>query len=274
MRSTAIRKASRVVGYIRVSTEAQAESGLSLDAQRAKLQAYATAMDLELVAIVEDAGESAMSLVRAGLARVLGMLDAGEVDGVLVAKLDRLTRSVRDLADLIERYFAERPTVRACTLLSVADSIDTRTAAGRLVLNVLASVGQWEREVIGERTREAQDVLRDRGVKLGRPRAVLDLDAARRRLAEGATQAQVARELGVSVPTLVGHLARRLRPGGRNGESGEAHARIAYFLGSTDPIRVGLARGWPETGVSVRSRGPTVYALSHMVTYRGGSSLQ
>jgi site-specific DNA recombinase len=209
MGKTAVRKASRVVGYIRVSTEKQADSGLSLDAQRAKLTAYATALDLTLVAIVVDAGESAKTLDRPGLARVLAMLDAGEADGVLVAKLDRLTRSVRDLADLIERYFSERPTVRACTLLSVADSIDTRTAAGRLVLNVLASVGQWEREVISERTTEALDVLKARGVKLGRPVRVFDVVEASRQLAEGSTQAATARAMGVSVPTLVARLARR-----------------------------------------------------------------
>ena len=62
-------------------------------------------------------------------------------------KLDRLTRSVRDLADLVDGYFSKR-----AALLSVSEQIDTRSAAGRLVLNVLSSVGQWEREAIGERT--------------------------------------------------------------------------------------------------------------------------
>lgn len=201
-------KGSKVIGYIRVSTIAQADSGLSLEAQRAKLTAYATALDLTLVAIIEDAGESAKTLDRPGLTRALAMLDTGEADGLLITKLDRLTRSVRDLADLIERYFSERPTVRSCSLLSVQDSIDTRTAAGRLVLNVLVSVGQWEREATAERTRDALQALRARGVKLGRPCAVLDLDAARTRLAEGATQEQVASELGIAVKTLRGALRR------------------------------------------------------------------
>jgi site-specific DNA recombinase len=70
---------------------------------------------------------------------------------LLVVKLDRLTRSVRDLGTLVERYFA---TGKAA-LLSVSEQIDTRSAAGRLVLNVLASVSQWEREAIGERTAAA-----------------------------------------------------------------------------------------------------------------------
>src|SRR5947209_965803 len=115
-----MKKPVRVVGYVRVSSDQQAESGLSLAAQESKLRAYAVATDLELVDVVVDAGQSARDLDRPGLARMLTMLDAGDVDGVLVAKLDRLTRSVRDLADLVERYFAKR-----AALLSVGDSIDT-----------------------------------------------------------------------------------------------------------------------------------------------------
>lgn len=154
--------ATRVVGYIRVSTEGQADSGVSLEAQRAKLAAYAVAMDLDLVAVHLDAGLSAKTLARPGLQAALAALDSGEVEGLLVAKLDRLTRSVRDLGDLLERYFATR-----FSLLSVADSIDTRSAAGRLVLNVLGSVGQWERETGSERTRDALAHLKAKGVRLG-----------------------------------------------------------------------------------------------------------
>lgn len=79
------------------------------------------------------------------------MLRAGQADAILVVKLDRLTRSVRDLGELVERYFA----TGRWALLSVSEQIDTRSAAGRLVLNVLASVAQWERETTGERTSAA-----------------------------------------------------------------------------------------------------------------------
>jgi DNA invertase Pin-like site-specific DNA recombinase len=92
----------------------------------------------------------------------LSLLKDGHASGLLVTKLDRLTRSVRDLGDLVERYFTTQ-----CALLSVSDSIDTRTAGGRLVLNVLASVSQWEREAVGERTRDALAHLRSSGVRLG-----------------------------------------------------------------------------------------------------------
>jgi site-specific DNA recombinase len=154
---------TRVVGYTRVSTEAQADVGISLDAQRAKLKAYAEAMDLELVTIEEDAGISAKTVSgRPGLLRALGLLDAGDAEGLLVVKLDRLTRSVRDLGDLVDRYFAKRHS-----LLSLGDSIDTRTASGRLVLNLLGSVSQWEREATAERTASALAHLKDSGVRLG-----------------------------------------------------------------------------------------------------------
>lgn len=84
------------------------------------------------------------------LERLLALVDARKVDTVIVAKLDRLTRSVKDLALLLERF-----TRRGVALVSVAESLDTSTAAGRLVLNIMVSVSQWEREAIGERTRDA-----------------------------------------------------------------------------------------------------------------------
>ena len=142
---------TRTVAYLRVSTDKQADRGVSLDAQRAKVAAYAELYDLELVEVVVDAGESAKTLARPGLTRALGMLRKGEAEALLVVKLDRLTRSVRDLGELVEKHFAPGKAA----LLSVGEQIDTRSAAGRLVLNVLASVSQWEREAIGERTAAA-----------------------------------------------------------------------------------------------------------------------
>lgn len=154
----------KVIGYVRVSTEEQSTSGVSLAAQEAKLRQYAELYELELVAVVVDAGQSAKTLQRPGLQQVLAALDAGQAEGLLVAKLDRLTRSVRDLGTLLDGYFKAR-----FALLSVADQVDTRTAAGRLVLNLLTSVAEWERECIGERTSAALQHLRSQGVKLGRP---------------------------------------------------------------------------------------------------------
>lgn len=142
---------TRAVGYIRVSTDKQASEGVSLDAQRVKLHAYAALFDLELVAIEVDAGESAGSLERPGLQRALARLDAFEATALVVVKLDRLTRSVRDLCDLVDNYFRDGKV----SLMSVGEQIDTRSAAGRMMLNMLTVIGQWEREAIGERTKAA-----------------------------------------------------------------------------------------------------------------------
>ena len=152
---------TRAIAYVRVSTDKQAEHGVSLDAQRAKLDAYAALYDLDLVAVEVDAA-SACDLDRPALTRALADLRAGRADALLVVKLDRLTRSVRDLGELVDRCGRE-----GWALLSVGDAIDTRTAAGRLVLNVLASVAQWEREAIGERTAAAMRWKREAGEYTG-----------------------------------------------------------------------------------------------------------
>jgi site-specific DNA recombinase len=140
----------RAIGYARVSTDKQADSGVSLEAQQEKIRAMAVVQGAALQDLIVDAGESAKTLDRPGMERLLALVDARKVDTVIVAKLDRLTRSVKDLALLLERF-----TRRGVALVSVAESLDTNTAAGRLVLNIMVSVSQWEREAIGERTRDA-----------------------------------------------------------------------------------------------------------------------
>jgi DNA invertase Pin-like site-specific DNA recombinase len=152
----------KAVGYIRVSTEEQASSGISLDAQKAKLEAYAALYDIELVGIEVDAGVSAKTLNRPGLQSALARLESGEATALIVVKLDRLTRRVADLDTLIERYFGSR-----FTLMSVSEQIDTSSAAGRLVLNVLTSVAQWERETTSERTKTALAHKKTQGQHVG-----------------------------------------------------------------------------------------------------------
>jgi DNA invertase Pin-like site-specific DNA recombinase len=148
------------IGYIRVSTDKQAEQGVSLEAQRKKLEAYAALYDIELVRIIVDT-ESAKTLQRKGLQDALRALSGGEAQAMLVAKLDRLTRSVTDLGVLVDKFFSN------AALLSVSEQVDTRSAAGRLVLNVLGSVSQWERETIGERTSQAMQHMKANGQYTG-----------------------------------------------------------------------------------------------------------
>src|SRR6266849_1403033 len=152
----------KTIGYVRVSTDKQADHGVSLEAQAEKIRAMAVVHNAELIDIIVDGGESAKSLNRPGMARLLTLVDAGEVQAVIIAKLDRLTRSVKDLCTLLERF--ER---RGVALVSVAESLDTGSAAGRLVLNIMTAVSQWEREAIGERTRDAMSHKRTNGERVG-----------------------------------------------------------------------------------------------------------
>jgi len=171
-------KPSRVVLYVRVSTEEQSVEGVSLADQERRLRAYAEACELRVVAVEVDAGVSAKSLDRPGLRRALEALRAKRADGLVVAKLDRLTRSVRDLSVLLDDYFSGEKW----SLLSLGEQIDTRTPAGRLMLNLLASVAQWEREVIGSRTSAAMQHKKACGERVGSVPVGLRVVAGSKRL--------------------------------------------------------------------------------------------
>src|SRR5215471_17073257 len=152
----------RAIGYVRVSTDRQADQGVSLESQESKIRAMATVQGAEIAELIVDGGESGRDLRRPGMERLLQLVDERKVETVIIAKLDRLTRSVKDLAELLERF--QR---RDVSLVSVAESLDTGSAAGRLVINIMTAVSQWEREAIGERTREALRHKRSKGQRVG-----------------------------------------------------------------------------------------------------------
>jgi DNA invertase Pin-like site-specific DNA recombinase len=152
-----------VIGYIRVSSEEQAASGLSLESQRERIRAYCHARGWELAEIVTDAGWSARTLERPGMDSVLRLVRERLVDAVVAVKLDRLTRSVRDLHELL-RLSAEH----GVGMVSVTENMDTASAAGRLMLTMLGAMAEWEREVISERTVAALAVKRARGERISR----------------------------------------------------------------------------------------------------------
>lgn len=135
-----------VLGYVRVSTEEQT-SGVSLAAQESRIAAYASAMDWAISEVVTDAGVSAKSLQRPGMTKILEAVRRGEVERVVVLKLDRCTRSIGDLSYVLDLF-----TKHGVALVSVGETLDTSTAAGRMVVNMLGVVAQWERETIAERT--------------------------------------------------------------------------------------------------------------------------
>jgi DNA invertase Pin-like site-specific DNA recombinase len=150
------------VSYVRVSTDKQADRGISLEVQEQKIRAMAIVQGAELVETIVNGGESAKSLNRPGMKRLLALVETRQIDAVIVAKLDRLTRSVKDLCGLLELF-----EKRGVALVSVAESLDTGSAAGRLVITIMAAVSQWEREAIGERTRDAMRHKRSNGERVG-----------------------------------------------------------------------------------------------------------
>lgn len=165
----------RVIGYVRVSTDEQHASGAGLTAQRTAIRAECERRGWDLLDIVgEDAGASSATLERKGLQSTLDRLDAGHADVLVIAKLDRLSRSVAQGAQVMER--AKR---RGWSLVALDFGLDTTTPAGEMVANVILSTAQYERRLIGERTRVALAAKRAAGVRLGRP-SVLSTDVVRR----------------------------------------------------------------------------------------------
>lgn len=151
----------KVIGYVRVSTSKQEQSGLSVEAQALKIRQYCELYDLTLEDIIVDSNASAKTLERKGIKSALELIKNGQADGLVVAKLDRLTRSIKDLNTLIEDTFNK------AALISVSDQVDTTTPSGRLVLNILMSVSQWEREEIGARTKLAMQRKKAKGEYTG-----------------------------------------------------------------------------------------------------------
>lgn len=163
-----VRGAERVaVGYVRVSTKKQLESGidksgLSTENQVQKLAGWASLKDTPLAKVYEDGAESAKDLNRPEIQEIIARIKRGEVSHLVMYKLDRLTRSLRDL-DYLMHLCIETET----TLVSVTENLDTSTATGRLMVNLIGLFAQWEREQIAERTQVALDLKRQRGEKLG-----------------------------------------------------------------------------------------------------------
>lgn len=165
MGASAVTERIRAIGYVRVSTREQAESGAGLQAQRDAITAAAAQRGWQVVGIRDDQGASAKSLSgRPGVLAAIEAVEHGGADVLVVAKLDRLSRSVADFAAILDR--ARR---RNWGLVALDIGVDTTTPAGELVANVMAAVAQWERRAIGERTRDGLAAKRAAGVRLGRP---------------------------------------------------------------------------------------------------------
>jgi DNA invertase Pin-like site-specific DNA recombinase len=205
----------KAIGYIRVSTQGQADEGVSLEAQRAKIEAWCNLNDAELVAVFEDAGVSGASMNgRDGLHAALKATSKGMA--LVCYSISRIARSTRDMLEI-----AERLNARGSDLVSVTEKIDTTTAAGRMVFKMLAVLADFERDQIGERTKMALAHKRNMGeVYAATP---FGFDAIDGRLVEVKKEAMVIadilrmREAGSSLAEIAESLNARGVEGKRGG---------------------------------------------------------
>ena len=154
-------KAMKAIGYIRVSTEQQAGEGVSLEAQKAKIEMWCKANDCELVEVFVDAGISGKSMdKRQGLQKALA--SAGKGMALVVYSLSRLARSTKDTLAISERLDKQ-----GADLVSLSERIDTTGAAGKMMFRMLAVLAEFERDVVSERTTMALAHKKANGEKYG-----------------------------------------------------------------------------------------------------------
>lgn len=154
-----------VVAYLRVSTEEQAVSGAGLEAQRNTIEAEASRRGWTIVAYFSDEGISGKSIAnRPALAEALAAIESGAASALIVAKLDRLSRSVSDASAMLDR--AARGGWR---IFSADLAIDTTSPAGEAAASMMIVFSQLERRLISQRTKDALAVKKAQGVRLGRP---------------------------------------------------------------------------------------------------------
>ena len=150
------------IGYCRVSTDEQVKEGVSLDAQKSKIEAYCHLKDLDLSEIIEDAGISAKNLKRPGVQRVLKLARTKKVDAIVVYKMDRIFRSTVDALETTKMF--EKWGV---SFHSIEETLDTQSAMGRFFFTLTAALAEMERRIIGERTKAALSHKRSRNEKTG-----------------------------------------------------------------------------------------------------------
>jgi site-specific DNA recombinase len=148
-----------VVGYVRVSTEKQ---DVSLEAQEAQIRAMAVVKGWALSEVVIDRDQFSGDMDRPGLQRVIEMIKGKQVGAVIIAKLDRLTRSTRDVIHMIDLFNKKK-----VTLVSLAESLDTKSSMGRFFVRMIASLAELERETIGDRTRTGMGHLKTLSMPVG-----------------------------------------------------------------------------------------------------------
>lgn len=155
------------IGYIRVSTDQQGERGYGLDSQTDLIRDEAARRGWELAHIYVDVASGKSTKRRPEYAQAVRALSEGRANVLVVAKLDRLSRSLLDFAGLMAQSSREGWSIDALDI-----GIDTSTINGELIANIIMALAQWERRIIAQRTGLALAQVKARGVKLGRPTVV------------------------------------------------------------------------------------------------------
>ncbi len=157
----------QAIGYTRCSTNEQADSGLGMDAQAERIQAYCTMRNLELLDIISDAGVSGGKPLasREGGQRLLDLIRGKRAGAVVMLKLDRMFRNAGDCLTTVERWEKSGVSLHVADL--GGNAVDTTSAAGRFMLVVLAGAAEMERNLTCERTRSALAVKRANGQRTG-----------------------------------------------------------------------------------------------------------
>jgi site-specific DNA recombinase len=236
----AARHPAAAIGYVRVSTQEQADHGISLDAQEARIRAYATLRGLDLVAVVTDAGVSAGKYTleeRDGGARVLAAVHRGAVRHVIALKLDRLFRNTIDCLTTVHAWDTAGASLHLIDMGGA--SLDTASAMGRMFLTMAAGFAEMERNLTAERTAAALARKREKGEKTGGSvpfgyTVQAGADGTRRLVPEPQEQAaltlmQALHRQGYSLRAIVAELDRRGMPAK---DGGRWHAKsVARILG-------------------------------------------
>lgn len=140
---------AKVIGYLRVSSDGQAEHGYGLDVQRERIAAYAVSQGFAIDEFIVDDGYSGTTIDRPGLKRLLVLCESGEMTHgmVIVYKLDRLSRSLKNLLNVYSDYFEKNDVF----LASVSEQFSTSTPQGRLFFNIIGSFAEYDHDIIVER---------------------------------------------------------------------------------------------------------------------------
>ena len=158
------------LAYCRVSTEEQAEEGFSIEGQTDKLRAYALLHDLGEITVVTDPGISGKNMLRPGLQQLLAAVEAGHATHVIVWKLDRLSRNLRDLMELRDKF--EQHHV---TLHSVSENLDLSSPAGRWFFSMMGGQAEYYRDALAENVRMGHDRAVKEGRWINRPKTGYDI---------------------------------------------------------------------------------------------------